>query len=338
MKTLNDMNESFSSTRSDQTLPLISVIVPAYNEEDVIQVFYDRMCEIFDLLPGYLFEIIFVNDGSRDRTQLLIEQLTARDTRVASICLTRNFGKEIAMTAGLDHAKGDAIVIIDVDLQDPPELISTFLEEWKNGYDIVYARRTAREGESWLKVFTADMFYRIMNKVSERVKIPRNTGDFRLMSRRSVDALLQLREHHRFMKGLYTWVGFPSKAIDYRRDPRAAGASKFNYWSLWNFALEGITSFTIAPLIIATYLGVFTSVVAFSFGLYIIIKTLVWGEPVQGFPTLMVTILFLGGVQLFFIGVLGEYVGRIFGETKQRPLYLIQSYIPSRPASSYIKD
>lgn len=324
------MNESFNTEQSTQTnKPLISVVVPAYNEADVIQVFYERMCKLFDSLSDYCCEMIIVNDGSQDLTQSIIEQLRSKDNRIASISLTRNFGKEIAMTAGLDHAKGDAIIIIDVDLQDPPELIVKFIEEWQNGYDIVYARRTARDGETWLKIFTAEMFYKVMDKISERVKIPRNTGDFRLMSRRSVDALLQLREHHRFMKGLYAWVGFPSKAIDYRRDPRAAGSSKFNYWSLWNFALEGITSFTVIPLKIATYLGLLTSLSAFSFGLFIIIKTLLWGDSVQGFPTLMVTILFLGGVQLFFIGVMGEYLGRIFGETKQRPLYLIQRYSPS---------
>lgn len=325
------MKESYNTSRPSETnIPLISLVVPAYNEADVIQFFYDRMYKLFDSLPDYCFEMIFVNDGSQDQTQSIIEQLALQDNRIACISLTRNFGKEIAMTAGLDHAKGDAMIIIDVDLQDPPELIVTFIEEWQNGYDIVYARRTAREGETWLKIFTAEMFYKVMDKVSGRIKIPQNTGDFRLMSRRSVDALLQLREHHRFMKGLYAWVGFPSKAIDYRRDPRAAGASKFNYWSLWNFALEGITSFTVAPLKIATYLGLLTSLSAFIFGLFIIIKTLLWGDSVQGFPTLMVTILFLGGVQLFFIGVMGEYLGRIFGETKQRPLYLILSYIPSQ--------
>lgn len=329
------MHDSFKSIQPEQdNTPLISVVAPAYNEADVIQAFYDRMCSLFNSLPDYRCEMIFVNDGSQDQTQLMIEELAAQDARIACICLTRNFGKEIAMTAGLDHAKGDAVIIIDVDLQDPPELIVTFIEEWQNGYDIVYARRTAREGETWLKIFSAEMFYKVMDKVSERVKIPQNTGDFRLMSRRSVDALLQLREHHRFMKGLYSWVGFPSKAIEYRRDPRAAGSSKFNYWSLWNFALEGITSFTVAPLKIATYLGLLTSLIAFSFGTFIIIKTLLWGDPVQGFPTLMVTILFLGGVQLFFIGVLGEYLGRIFGETKQRPLYLVQSYTSSQFSST----
>ncbi len=315
--------------------PLLSVVVPVFNEEAVLGLFYQRMSQLFDTLDRYLCEMIFVNDGSHDDTQKIIEELCQQDNRVAGINLSRNFGKEIAMTAGLDHTQGDAVIIIDVDLQDPPELIHEFIHEWQNGYDIVYAKRTIREGESWLKKVTASAFYQLMDKVSDQVKIPRDTGDFRLMSRRAVDALLQLREQHRFMKGLFAWVGFPSKAIEYHRDPRAAGDTKFNYWGLWNFALEGITSFTIAPLKIATYLGLLTSMSAFSYGVYIIIKTLVWGETVRGYPTLMVTILFLGGVQLFFIGVLGEYLGRIFGETKQRPLYLVQSYAPSRISSEH---
>ncbi len=334
-KNVTQTTEGFAfATNNTRFKTLLSVIVPAYNEEAVIRSFHQRMSELFNSLPDYDCEMIFVNDGSQDRTQSIIEQLALHDHRVAFINLSRNFGKEIAMTAGLDHAKGDAVIIIDVDLQDPPELIHEFLKEWRNGYDIVYAKRISRDGETWVKKATSSAFYRLMDKVSGQVKIPRDTGDFRLMSRRSVDALLQLREQHRFMKGLFAWVGFPAKAIEYNRDPRVAGESKFNYWRLWNFALEGITSFTIAPLKIATYLGLITSLTAFSYGAYIIIKTLIWGEVVRGFPTLMVTVLFLGGVQLFFIGVLGEYLGRIFGETKQRPLYLIQSYTPSKISST----
>jgi len=309
--------------------PLISVVVPAYNEEAVLATFHARMSALFDQLADYRCEMIFVNDGSRDRTQAIIDELCARDTRVASLNLSRNFGKEIAMTAGFDHARGDAVIVIDADLQDPPELILDFVREWENGFDIVYAMRAQRDGETWLKKATASAFYKVMDQLSGKVKIPRDTGDFRLMSRRSVDALLQLREHHRFMKGLFAWVGFPSKAIKYRRDPRAAGETKFNYWKLWNLALEGITSFTIAPLKFATYLGLLTSSLAFLYGLWIIGKTLIQGQDVPGYPSLMVTMLFLGGIQLFFIGVLGEYLGRIFGEAKQRPLYFIQGHTPS---------
>jgi glycosyltransferase involved in cell wall biosynthesis len=316
--------------------PLISVVVPAYNEEAVLAAFHTRMSALFDQLPAYRCEMIFVNDGSSDRTQAIIDELCARDTRVASVNLSRNFGKEIAMTAGFDHARGDAVIVIDADLQDPPELIFEFVREWEKGFDIVYAMRSHRDGETWLKKATASAFYKVMDQLSGRVNIPRDTGDFRLMSRRSVDALLQLREQHRFMKGLFAWVGFPSKAIKYRRDPRAAGETKFNYWKLWNFALEGITSFTIAPLKLATYLGLLTASLAFVYGLWIIGKTLFLGHDVPGYPSLMVTMLFLGGIQLFFIGVLGEYLGRIFGETKQRPLYFVQGHSPSGSAQEKV--
>lgn len=317
-------------------LPLLSVVVPAYNEEAVLEQFHARLSALFDSLPQYRCEMVFVNDGSRDRTQALVDELCVKDARVATIHLSRNFGKEIAMTAGFDHVSGDVVAVIDADLQDPPELIRDMLQEWENGYDVIYAKRTRRDGESWLKKATAAAFYRTMGQLSGRVRIPPDTGDFRLMSRRALDALLQLREQHRFMKGLFAWVGFKTRAIEYRRDARAAGVSKFNYWKLWNFALEGITAFSIAPLKVATYLGLLTALFAFSFGGWIIVKTLLWGEPVQGYPTLMVTMLFIGGVQLFFTGVLGEYLGRIFNETKRRPLYFTQEVRPSRIAGNSI--
>ncbi len=307
---------------------MLSVVVPAYNEEAVLPEFHRRLALVFDTLADYDCEVVYVNDGSRDRTQFIIDRLAVADVRVASVDLSRNFGKEIAMTAGLDHARGDAVIVIDADLQDPPELIQELIKEWKSGCDVVYATRTVREGETWLKKATAAWFYRLIQQVS-RVKIPANTGDFRLMSRRSVNALVALREQHRFMKGLFAWVGFPSKAVAYQRDPRFAGETKFNYWKLWNFALEGITSFTTAPLKAATYLGLCTSLFAFFYGAWIIFKTLIYGDIVRGYPTIMVTILFLGGMQLFFIGVIGEYVGRIFNETKARPLYFVQGYRPS---------
>jgi polyisoprenyl-phosphate glycosyltransferase len=310
---------------------IISVVVPAYNEEAVLPEFHRRIAVLFDKLPDYDCEVVYVNDGSRDGTQAIIDRLADADERVSSVDLSRNFGKEIAMTAGFDHARGDAVVVIDADLQDPPELIHELIKEWQQGYDVVYAKRTVREGETWLKRATATWFYTLIQQVS-RVKIPANTGDFRLMSRRSVDALLMLREQHRFMKGLFAWVGFPSRAVEYQRDPRFAGETKFNYWKLWNFALEGITSFTIAPMKVATYVGLCTSLFAFAYGVWIIFKTLVYGDIVRGYPTIMVTILFLGGGQLFFIGVIGEYIGRIFNETKARPLYFVQGYKPSRVA------
>ncbi len=303
----------------------LSVVVPAYNEEDVLPEFHKRLTDILATLP-FSCEILYVNDGSSDTTLDVMKSF--RDPRVAVIDLSRNFGKEIALTAGLDHARGEAVVVIDADLQDPPELIPELVAKWRDGYDVVYARRTARDGESFLKKSSAKLFYRFIQGVS-RVRIPEDTGDFRLLSRRAVEALKQLRETHRFMKGLFAWIGYPQIAVNYRRDPRFAGKSKWNYWQLWNFALEGITSFTINPLKIATYLGLITAVGSFTFALFVIYKTLVYGDPVQGYPSLMVVVLFLGGVQLMSLGVIGEYLGRMFNETKQRPLYFINSISPS---------
>jgi glycosyltransferase involved in cell wall biosynthesis len=303
----------------------LSVVVPAYNEEEVLPEFHRRLSAVLDNLD-LTSEILYVNDGSRDRTLETIQGFA--DPRVAVIDLSRNFGKEIALTAGLDHADGDAVVVIDADLQDPPELIPQLVARWREGYDVVYARRTARDGETLLKKTTAKLFYRFMQGIN-RVKIPADTGDFRLLSRRAVAALRQVRETHRFMKGLFTWIGFPQVAVDYRRDPRFAGKTKWNYWQLWNFALEGITSFTITPLKIATYAGLITACGSFAFALLVIYKTLVYGDPVQGYPSMMVVILFLGGVQLMSLGLIGEYLGRMFNETKRRPLYFINSVHPS---------
>jgi glycosyltransferase involved in cell wall biosynthesis len=313
---------------------LVSIVVPAYNEVQVLPAFHARASQVIAGLPQYNWEILFVNDGSTDGTQAAIDTLQSCDSRVTSVDLSRNFGKEIAMTAGLEHARGDAVIVIDADLQDPPELIADFLRVWEEGFDVVYARRIDRDGETWLKKATAAYFYRMMTRLSN-VQIPADTGDFRLLSRRAVQALLQLREQHRFMKGLFAWVGFPSKGIDYRRDARAAGTTKFNYWKLWNFALEGITSFSILPLKLASYLGMAISLSAFIAGSWIFIKTLVWGDPVAGYPTLMVTILFLGGVQLLFVGIIGEYLGRIYNETKGRPLYFVQRYTPAPSVSQH---
>jgi len=305
----------------------LSIVVPAYNEEAVLPEFHRRLSSVIDSLPLET-EIVYINDGSTDGTLEIMGGLKAEDPRVAIIDLSRNFGKEIAMSAGIDFAQGDAVVVIDADLQDPPELITEFIKHWNNGFDVVYATRAAREGETALKKATSHLFYRVMKKVS-RVHIPEDTGDFRLLSRRAVDSLKKLREQHRFMKGLFAWIGYPQKAVPYRRDPRFAGKTKWNYWKLWNFALEGITSFTIAPLKISTYLGLVTAIGAFVYALYVVVKTLVLGDPVKGYPSMMVVILFLGGVQLITIGVLGEYLGRMFDESKQRPLYLLKGYEPS---------
>jgi glycosyltransferase involved in cell wall biosynthesis len=307
--------------RDERVMPSISVVAPAYNEEEVLVEFYRRVVSVLDA-TGAEYEVVLVNDGSRDQTLAIMLSLQKMDPRVSVIDLSRNFGKEIALTAGLDHTKGDVVVVLDSDLQDPPELIPEMIGVWRDGYDIVYGVRSHRDGETWLKRTTAKYFYRLIQAVS-RVAIPNDTGDFRLMSRRAVLQLLRLREEHRFMKGLFAWIGFPAKPIYYRRDARAAGETKWNYWNLWNFALEGITSFTVAPLKVATYLGLAVAMLALLYGVFVVWKALVFGDAVQGYPSLMAVILFLGGVQLISVGVLGEYIGRIFNEVKRRPLYLL---------------
>ncbi len=316
-----------ASAESRQWTPSISVVVPAYNEEEVLPEFYRRTSAVLSAL-GVPYEIVFVNDGSNDSTLLVMTGLRQQDPNVTVVDLSRNFGKEIALTAGLDQCCGDVVVIIDADLQDPPEMIPEFIEGWREGFDVVYAVRTEREGETWLKKLTAHTFYRLMQAIS-RVKIPKDTGDFRLMTQRSIQALGGLREHHRFMKGLFAWVGFRSKPVFYKRDPRAAGQTKWNYWKLWNLAVEGFTSFTIAPLKIATYFGLGIAMFAFVYAVAVIYKTLAYGDPVRGYPSLMVVVLFLGGIQLLFTGILGEYLGRVFNEVKQRPLYILDTVFPS---------
>jgi glycosyltransferase involved in cell wall biosynthesis len=324
----NKLMQQNVSNHSHPEIPsetiLLSIVVPAYNEEEVILAFHTRLSAVLDSIPINA-EVVYVNDGSIDNTLSVIHDLQEADPRVAIVDLSRNFGKEIALTAGLDHVDGDAVVIIDADLQDPPELIPELVKQWINGYDVVYAKRIERDGESIFKKVTAYVFYRLIQIVS-CVKIPEDTGDYRLLSRRAVDALKQLREQHRFMKGLFAWIGYPQKAVLYRRDPRYAGQTKWNYWRLWNFALEGITSFTTAPLKIATYLGLITALATFVYAGIIIYKKLVYGNAVPGYPSLMVVILFLGGIQLISTGIIGEYLGRISDETKQRPLYLLKGY------------
>lgn len=327
---MESQGESHMTTSASGNLKL-SVVVPVYNEAEGLQEFHRRVSIVLESLP-YRSEVVYVNDGSVDGSLKVLKDLKLSDPRVAIVDLSRNFGKEIAMTAGIDLSCGDAVVIIDADLQDPPELIPELTAEWEQGSDVVYAQRTGREGESFFKKATAYAFYRVIQNVS-RVTIPTDTGDFRLLSRRAVSALGQLREQHRFMKGLFAWIGFPQKSILYTRLSRYAGSTKWNYWKLWNFALEGITSFTIVPLKIATYLGLFVAFAALIYAGVIIFKTLVYGNPVAGYPSMMVTILFLGGVQLIGIGILGEYVGRMFNETKGRPLYFLKNHEPSNVGS-----
>jgi polyisoprenyl-phosphate glycosyltransferase len=303
----------------------LSLVVPAYNEEEMIAAFYARTAPILSAIDER-FEILFVNDGSSDHTVDEVRALHVRDRRVKLIEFSRHFGKEIAMTAGLDLSSGEVVVITDADLQDPPELIPQMVARWRDGYDVVYATRTVREGETFWKKFNAKAFYFVMKRLSE-VWIPENTGDFRLMDRRVVDALKLLKERHRFMKGLFSWVGFKQVSIPYRREPRLAGNTKWNYWRLRNFALEGITSFTHIPLQVSFYLGSLTALSSFAYAAFLVLHTLISGNDLPRYPSLMVAILFFGGAQLMFLGLLGEYLGRVLNETKRRPLYLIQDLI-----------
>ncbi|MBT8127017.1 MAG: glycosyltransferase family 2 protein [Gammaproteobacteria bacterium] len=306
---------------------MISIVVPVFNEARGLPEFHQTLTDAISKL-SFDFEIVYVNDGSTDNTLKQINTLRQEDSCITLLDLSRNFGKEIALSAGLHKAAGDAVVVIDADLQDPPDLIPELIAEWQNGYDVVYAQRTHRKGESIIKRTSAHFFYRIIQRVN-KIDIPEDTGDFRILSRRAVNALNSFGEQHRLMKGLFAWIGYKQKAVRYQRDPRHAGNTKWNYWRLWNLALDGITSFTIAPLKISTYLGLITATGAFAYGIYMIIDTLLHGNPVPGYPSLIVIILILGGVQLVAIGILGEYLGRIFNETKRRPLYFINEYVPS---------
>jgi glycosyltransferase involved in cell wall biosynthesis len=305
-----------------------SVVAPAYNEGDGIAAFHARLRAVMDEM-GEPYEVVYVNDGSRDDTLEKLLALQASDPVVSVVNLSRNFGKEIALTAGLDHALGEAVIVIDTDLQDPPEVIPKLAAKWREGNDVVYARRLRRDGETWLKKATAGAFYRLMQRVGP-VAIPKDTGDFRLMSRRTVEAVCQLRESHRFMKGLFTWVGFKQTEVTYVRDPRFLGGTKWNYWRLWNLAVEGITSFTLLPLKAASFLGVVTATGAFAYGAFILFRTLLQGVDVPGYASIVVIMLFMGGVQLIALGIIGEYLGRTFNEAKRRPLYFVEDYRRAR--------
>lgn len=308
----------------------ISILIPAYNEEAVLETLYHRLGKLANDNKSYDFEFLFINDGSRDKTLEIIKDFAKIDSRVSYVNFSRNFGKEIAMIAGFDHVTGDAMVIIDADLQDPPELILQMIKFWEQGYDDVYAKRNSREGETWLKKFTSTWFYKILQKTTH-IPIQIDTGDFRLLDRRCIEALKQIRESQRYTKGMFSWIGYKKKEITYNRDPRAAGETKFNYPKLINFAIDGITSFTTAPLRISSILGFIVSLIAFIFIIVVVVKTTIFGDPVSGYPSLMAVILFLGGIQLLSLGVIGEYIGRIFNETKGRPLYFVEEYHLGKP-------
>jgi len=308
----------------------LTIVVAAFNEAEALPALHSRVAATLDVMlaDGVEGRALYVDDGSSDGTWPVLQAMAAGDQRVALLRLSRNFGKEAALTAGLDRVEDGAAMILDADGQDPPELIPQFVAKWRQGYDDVHGTRTIREGEGWLKRTTAHAFYRIMRHLS-KTPIPTDTGDFRLLSPRALAALRQLRERHRFMKGLFGWIGFEQASIPYQREARLAGNSKFNFWRLWNFALEGITSFSTAPLRLATYLGVLTALLTFAYAMWIVLKALLWGDAVAGWPTMMAVILFLGGVQLIALGLIGEYLGRLYEESKQRPLYLVDSWLPA---------
>lgn len=311
-----------SASPSNPTV--LSLVVPMYNEEDNVGEFYAQVKAVLERM-GEPWEIVCVNDGSRDTTLALLVALHQVDARVKVVNFSRNFGKEIALTAGLDHALGQAVIPIDADLQDPPELIADLVAKWREGYDVVNATRRSRQGESWLKSITAKVFYSVLKNMAD-IPIPRNTGDFRLLARPAVDALKRLPERTRFMKGLFAWVGFKQATVLYDRHPRHAGKTKWNYWRLWNFAIDGIVSFSTVPLKVWSYFGLGVAVLAFLYALFLAVRTMLYGIDVPGYASLMVVVLFLGGIQLITLGVLGEYLGRIYDETKCRPLYIVRDY------------
>ena len=312
--------------------PLLSVVVPVHNEEEVIRYFLLETRPVLER-TGLAFEYVFIDDGSRDRTADILSEELAGGLPGRLLGLSRNFGKEAALSAGLEAARGDIAVIIDADLQDPPELILQMLDGWRAGYDVVYGLRVDRSSDTLMKRSTADMFYRLFNRLAN-IDMPANAGDFRLIDRAVIDALLRLPERNRFMKGLFAWVGFPAMALPYERPPRKAGTGKFNYWKLWNFALDGLTGFTTLPLRVWFYGGALISLIAFTYALFLTFRVLVSGVDVPGYASLMVALLFFSGVQLLSIGMIGEYIARLFNEAKQRPVYILQDVIEGAAPSA----
>ncbi|WP_422012124.1 glycosyltransferase family 2 protein [Reyranella sp.] len=302
--------------------PLLSLVVPVFNEEESIAVFLTATVPLLER-DGLRFEIVFVNDGSRDSTFARLFQRSRLDGRLRIVNLSRNFGKEAALTAGIDHARGDVLIPMDIDLQDPPELIAAFVARWREGYDIVYGVRTARHTDTPAKRVSAGWFYRVFNSMSP-VRIPPNVGDFRLVDRRAVEVLRQLPERNRFMKGLFAWVGFNAVGVPYERPERAAGTSKFNFWRLWNFAIDGVVSFSTAPLRAWFYVGLVIAIVAVLYALFIITRVLIFGVDTPGYASLLIAVLLMGAIQLLSLGIIGEYLGRLFVEVKGRPIYIVE--------------
>lgn len=300
-------------------------MVPCHNEQETLRPLQAALNEIIDAQKKYCWEILLINDGSRDNTLSIMKELNAEDSRYSYIDLSRNFGKENAMLAGFDYAKGDAMIIMDADLQDPPSLIPEMLQAWEEGYDDVYAKRKSRGEESWMRRNLSLLFYRILQN-STRFEVLENVGDFRLLDRCCINALRRLRETERYTKGMFCWIGFRKKELLFDRGDRVAGQSNWNFWSLFNLAIEGITSFTTAPLRFASIVGAIVALWAVIYMIWILSKTLIWGDPVAGYPTMMTVILFIGGVQLLALGIIGEYLGRVFNESKGRPVYIVREY------------
>jgi len=307
---------------SNQIPVRISVVAPLYNEQENIDALFRRLLEVLEAL-NTSYEIVCVNDGSRDNTLKNLLEYHQRYPQIKVVNLSRNFGKDIAMSAGIDYSQGMAVIPIDADLQDPPELIAEMIEKWQQGYDVVYASRRVRIGESWLKRFTAEGFYQVINKLS-RVPIPPNTGDFRLIDRRVVESIKKMPERQRFMKGIFAWVGYKQTSILFDREPRYQGQTKWNYWKLWDFAIDGITSFSFLPLKVWTYVGLIIALVSLVYASFLMLRTIILGIDVPGYASLMVAVLFLGGIQLLTLGIIGEYIGRVYEEVKGRPLYLVR--------------
>ncbi len=303
----------------------ITIIIPAYNEEESLPFLYERLEKLINSIDNYEFEILFVNDGSKDNTINLIKEYREKDPRISYVDFSRNFGKETAMIAGLDYAKGDAVIFMDADLQDPPELIPEMIKYWEEGYDDVYAQRKSRAGESFLKKFTSKMYYRVLQMLTP-VPIQKDTGDFRLLDRRCVNALKKLRETDRNSKSMFSWIGYKKKAVMYDRDARVAGKTKWNYKKLVNLAIDGITSFTTSPLRISTYIAIPTFLALFIYFIYVIIKCIRLNVAIQAFQAIILLVLFFSGVQILLFGIIGEYLGRIFNASKNRPLYLVNEY------------
>lgn len=303
----------------------ISILIPCYNEEKSLPLLYPELVKLMDANQNYEWELMFVNDGSRDNTLQELIKLRQQDKRVNYVDLSRNFGKETAMLAGFDYVTGDCMVIIDADLQHPPTLIPDMIKLWEQGYDDVYAKRKTRGKESWLRKRLSLQFYKILQS-SSRFDVLQNVGDFRLLDRSCINALKKMRESERYTKGMYCWIGFKKKEIEFVQGDRVAGESSWNYRGLFRLAIDGITSFTNAPLRISTFVGFVVSMFAFLYMIYVFFKALIYGDPVQGYPTLVILILFLGGIQLLSLGIIGEYIGRIYNETKNRPDYIVRVF------------